>query len=117
MLDFLRLNLDMIWNIAVIVFFISTTGIVYVKKVIDKIKNGKLIEILGLTKEFVKEAETHVNFSGAEKKEYVMNKLKIFSMENKMNITDEELSDMIERDVDLTKTVNSVIMKTVPQKK
>ena len=51
-------------------------------------------------------AEKHTNYSGAEKKEFVLSKLNEFSKENGLDFNAEEISAKIEELIKLTKQVN-----------
>ncbi len=73
-----------------------------------KVKN-KLKSINTLTvalQAFVEDAETFVNYSGAEKKEYVMTKANRFAIDNNIPYDENAVSDIIENIVKISKSVN-----------
>lgn len=55
---------------------------------------------------FVEDAETFVNYSGAEKKEYVMTKANRFAIDNNIPYDETAVSDIIENIVKISKSVN-----------
>lgn len=55
---------------------------------------------------FVEDAETFVNYSGAEKKEYVMTKANRFAIDNNIPYDENAVSDIIENIVKISKSVN-----------
>ena len=52
-------------------------------------------------------AEKFVNFSGEEKREFVLTKLNQFALENGLNFNAETISTKIEELIELTKRVNT----------
>lgn len=86
------------------------TTIVFLKKFV---KNKRLKKVLEkaekLTKEIIPcimEAEKFVNYTGEEKKNFVMTKLNQFAIINNIKFNEEETSNKIEQLVSLTKEVN-----------
>ena len=86
------------------------TTILFLKKFV---KNKKLKKVLEkaeeVTKEiipYVMEAEKFINYTGEEKKNYVMTKLNQFAIKNNIKFNEEEASKKIEELVALTKQVN-----------
>lgn len=63
-------------------------------------------KVLKEIEKYMTEAETFVNYTGAEKKEYVLTKAKEYAKVTEVAITDEELSDAIEGVIYLTKNIN-----------
>lgn len=55
---------------------------------------------------FIQEAEQLVNYTGAEKKAYVMTKANQFAISNKMKFDETQVSQKVEELVQLTKQVN-----------
>lgn len=77
------------------------------------VKNKRLKKILEKTEKITREiipciaeAEKLVNYSGIEKKEYVMTKLNQYAINNNISFDEEEASRRIEELVELTKEVN-----------
>lgn len=77
------------------------------------VKNKKLKKILEKTEQITKEiipciteAEGYTNYTGEEKKKYVMTKLNQFAIEQHLNFDYDKISDKIESLIDLTKKVN-----------
>lgn len=86
------------------------TTIVFLKKFV---KNKKLKKVLEKAEEITKEiipcimeAEKFVNYTGEEKKNFVMTKLNQFAIVNNIKFNEEETSNKIEQLVSLTKEVN-----------
>lgn len=103
-------NINFYLSILAPIFTLLCTTVVFLEKFV---KNKKLKKILEktekITKEMiplVKEAEGFINFSGVEKKEYVMTKLAQYALENHIKFNREELSEKIEEIINLTKEVN-----------
>ena len=95
------------------------TTVVFLQKFV---KNKKLKKVLEKTEQITREiipciteAEKFVNFSGVEKKEYVMTKINQYALENHIKFNQEEISKRIEELVSLTKEVN-VPMVTIKEK-
>lgn len=73
-----------------------------------KAKN-KLVAIKKLTstlQSLIIDAEAFVNFTGTEKKEYVMTKANRFAIENKITYNEADVSEKIEELICLSKEVN-----------
>ena len=86
------------------------TTIVFLKKFV---KNKKLKKVLEkaekLTKEIIPcimQAEKFINYTGEEKKNFVMTKLNQFAISNNIKFNEEETSSKVEELVALTKEVN-----------
>ncbi len=86
------------------------TTVVFLQKFV---KNKKLKRVLEKTEQITREiipciteAEKFVNYSGSEKKEYVMTKINQYALENHIKFNQEEISKRIEELVSLTKEVN-----------
>lgn len=56
---------------------------------------------------FILEAEQFKNYTGEEKKNYVLTKINQFSIENKIKFSPDIISDKIEEIISLTKNVNA----------
>lgn len=89
--------------------FLCTT-VVFLQKFV---KNKKLKKILEKTEQITKEiipciteAEMFTNFTGEEKKRFVMTKLNQFAIENNLRFNQEKISNQIEDLIQLTKLVN-----------
>lgn len=86
------------------------TTVVFLQKFV---KNKRLKKILEKTEEITREiipciaeAEKLSNYSGTEKKEYVMTKLNQYAIKNNISFDEEEASRRVEELVALTKEVN-----------
>ena len=108
------MNLD---NLQVLLSFLGSilgllfTSIIFLKKFI---KNKKLKNILEkaeqITKEIIPciiEAEQFVNYTGDEKKNYVMTKINRFAIENDIDFNFDYVSEKIEELILLSKQVNN----------
>ena len=105
-LEYIKLLLPFL---APIVGFIGTS-IIFLKKFI---KNKKLNNVLEKAEEVSKqiipiiiEAEKFVNYTGEEKKNYVMTKLNQFAICNGIMFNEKDTSNKVEELVGLTKKVN-----------
>lgn len=77
-----------------------------VKNVKAKNKLTALNKLSTTLQAFIVDAETFTNFSGAEKKEYVMTKANRYAIENKIPYDEQAVSDKVEEIVSLSKEVN-----------
>lgn len=77
-----------------------------VKNVKAKNKLTALNKLTTTLQSFIMDAETFTNFTGAEKKEYVMTKANRYAMENKIPYDEQAVSDKVEDLVALSKEVN-----------
>ncbi len=77
-----------------------------VKNVKAKNKLTALNKLTTTLQAFIVDAETFTNFTGAEKKEYVMTKVNRYAMENKIPYDEQAVSDKVEEIVALSKEVN-----------
>ena len=77
-----------------------------VKNVKAKNKLTALNKLSTTLQAFIVDAETFTNFTGAEKKEYVMTKANRYAIENKIPYDDQAISDKVEEIVALSKEVN-----------
>lgn len=89
--------------------FLGAT-VLFLKKFV---KNKKLKKVLEKAEEvtkkiipFIVEAEKFINYTGEEKKNYVMTKLNQYAISNNIKFNQEEASNKIEELVELTKQVN-----------
>lgn len=80
---------------------------------LKSIKNGKAkkflqqtLKITEILQQLIVVAEKFTNYTGAEKKEFVLTKIEQFSIENNMKFDSEQISQMIDTLVDTTKKVN-----------
>lgn len=103
-------NIEIIISLGGTCLTLLLTTILFLKKTI---KNKKVREIVkkveSLTNQiipYIKEAEGYSNYSGVEKKSYVMTKLQAYALENKIAFNKEEISNKIESLIELTNEVN-----------
>lgn len=97
---FLAENYQAIISIGLLVISIVSSLITYAKTK-DRAKLKENVKMACM--QFIKEAEQFKNYTGEEKKNYVLTRLK--SLTNLF--TDTQLSNMIEEFVELTKNVNT----------
>ena len=73
-----------------------------------KLKNisENLIEVEIIIRSFMESAESFLNYSGADKKEWVKVKVNQYCIENNIPYKDEVVDSLIEKFISLTKTVN-----------
>lgn len=100
--------LDITLQIGIPVFtiiFSSIFGFSKNKKVKKMASN--ILLITEMSKKFIVEAEQKTNYTGLEKKQFVITRLLKFIVDNSIqNISEETLSDIIENEVSLTNEVN-----------
>lgn len=77
-----------------------------VKNVKAKNKLMALNQLSTLLKSLIVEAEQFVNFTGEEKKEYVLTKANRYALENKIPFDESTIDEEIEKMVKLSKNVN-----------
>lgn len=77
-----------------------------VKNVKAKNKLTALNKLTTTLQSLIVDAEAFTNFTGAEKKEYVMTKANRYAMENKIPYDEQAVSDKVEDLVALSKEVN-----------
>lgn len=65
------------------------------------------IEICNALLPYIEKAESYVNYSGEEKKEYVMTKANRYAIENGISFDETEVSERVEELIALTKEVNA----------
>lgn len=94
---------------AVLGIIVTATGLL-----IPLVKNAKARKSLAalnklgeVLQKFVIEAETFTNFTGAEKKEYVMTKANRYAIDNKISYDENAVSEKVEDLVALSKQVNN----------
>ena len=110
-------NIHLYLSILAPTLTLLCTTVVFLQKFV---KNKKLKRVLEKTEQITREiipciteAEKFSNYSGAEKKEYVMTKLNQFALENHIKFNQEEASNRIEELVTLTKdvTINKEVVQ------
>lgn len=84
-----------------------------VKNVKAKNKLTALNKLTATLQSLIVDAEAFVNFSGAEKKAYVMTKANRYAMDNKIPYDEQAVSDKVENLVALSKEVNKRNAATV----
>ena len=86
--------------LATTLSLLFTTSLSLFKFINSKKLNKKIIDLIKIAKEFT-------NYSGIEKKEYVLTKLNQLSIDNKVNFCIEKASSKIEEFISLSKNVNA----------
>lgn len=78
------------------------------KKVLKQINKSfeTALKIAEAVRPYIEEAENFINYTGEEKKAYVMTKANQFAIQNKLPFDEKSVSDEIEKLVKLTKVVN-----------
>ena len=104
-------NLKLLVSLGAPLLGFISTSIILLKK---NVKNNKLKKALEKSEEIlnhlipcVSEAEKFINYSGEEKKEYVMTKLNQYAIDNKITFDKEIISNKIEELIEMSKNVNS----------
>ena len=103
-------NLEIILSVAGTALGLLVTAATFLIKFINNAKAKKiaenLIKISNAVAPYVAEAEKFVNYSGAEKKEFVLTKANQFAIEEGIDFNAAEVGKKIEELVALTKSVN-----------
>lgn len=103
-------KLELIVSLAGLAVGIIATVATFVVKYVSNAKAKKLaeqtIEICNAVMPYITKAETFVNYTGEEKKEYVMTKANQYAIENNISFNKEQVSEKVEELVQLTKDVN-----------
>ncbi len=104
-------------NLELILSLIGTTGsllitcIIFIVKFVNSLRTKRLAEddteILEAILPLMEIAEKYENYSGEEKKEYVLTKLNQFAIENGIAFNTEAVIGKIEELIQLTKQVNT----------
>ena len=84
--------------------------LIFIKYKIKKKQVSKVIEnkeeLMKKIIPYIEEAEKFINFSGEEKKEYVMTKLKGYAIDCGIDFDENGISDKVEELIELSKKVN-----------
>lgn len=84
--------------------------LIFIKNKIKKKQVRKVIEnkeeLMKKIIPYIEEAEKFINFSGEEKKEYVMTKLKGYAIDCGIDFDENGISDKVEELIELSKKVN-----------
>jgi hypothetical protein len=103
-------KLQILISIAGTVASLLVTSIVFIIKFIQAVKSKKKIINNSLLEDAIAPlmeiAEKFKNYSGEEKKEYVLTKINQFALDNNLEFDESALSIKIEELIDLTKQVN-----------
>ena len=104
-------NLEVILSLIGTSFSLLVACIIFLIKLIKCVRSKKGKQNLDLLLEavapIVEVAEGYANFSGEEKKEYVLTKVNQFAIENGITFDTNLISDKIENLITLSKKVNS----------
>lgn len=104
-------NLSLILSTIATAIGLLITTLTFLLKFIKSAKAKKIAEnIISIGNAiipYIEQAELFANYSGAEKKEYVMTKANQFAIKNSINFDANLVSEKIEELVKLSKEVNS----------
>lgn len=103
-------NLEVILSIAGAALGLFITTVTFLSQFIKNAKAKKvaenIVKIGNAMIPFIEKAETFVNYSGTEKKQYVMTMANQYAIDNKIKFDATAISEKIEELVALTKHVN-----------
>ena len=103
-------NLEIILSAAGTALGLFVTTVTFLAKFIKNAKGKKvaenIVKIGNAMIPYIQEAETFLNYSGEEKKQYVMTKANQFAIDNNIPFDAEAVSDKIEELIGLTNQVN-----------
>lgn len=103
-------NLEIILSLTGTALGVLITAATFIVKFIKSAKAKKIaedaIEICNAVLPYIKQAESFIHFSGAEKKEYVMLKVNEYADKNGFKLSQEFAAEKIDELVALTKEVN-----------
>ena len=103
-------NFELILSLAGTALSLFIACVLFVVKIIrsyitkKKLKNSYVL--LDAVAPLMEIAETFINYSGEEKKEYVMTKLNQFAIENGITFDEQAVTNKIEELIGLSKNVN-----------
>ncbi len=104
------MEIDSIKTVAISLIGILLTFITCIIKVIKKNKiikkNTGVLSVLEVLENEIKEAEKNINYTGAEKKNYVITRVTQYMIENNLKYSPEEIINKLEELISLTKEVN-----------
>lgn len=104
-------NLDLTITIVSAVISLVLTIVIFAIKLANTIKQKKTIEneqdLLDAVGPIMEIAEKLSNYTGQEKKEYVLTKVNQLAIENKVKYDETKISAKIEELISLTKNVNA----------
>lgn len=103
-------NLEIILSVAGTALGLLVTTVTFLTKFIKNAKAKKaaenIVDISNAIIGYIEEAETFLNYSGEEKKQYVMTKANQFAIESGIKFDAESVSAKVEELVGMTKQVN-----------
>jgi len=103
-------NLTAIISIACTAAGFLATAITFIARFVKSAKEKKaaqdIIKLCDAIMPFIRKAESFLNYTGLEKKEYVLTKANQFAIENKIRFNAALVGDKIEELVRLTREVN-----------
>lgn len=104
-------NAELIISLIGTAFSLLITCFIVIAKLIGSVKRRKSMQesadLLDAIAPLMEIAEKHRNYSGEEKKEFVLTKLNQFSIENGIEFKAEEITERLEKLINLTKQVNT----------
>lgn len=104
-------NLELILTLAGTAFSLLITCVVFIIRLIKIWRDKKSFLDDMMLQEAITPlmelAEKYLNYSGNEKKEFVLTKINRFALENKIKFNPEVISNKIERLIELSKQVNA----------
>ena len=102
-------NLELIVSLAGTALSLFIACVLFIVKIIrGYITKKKLKNSYVLLEAVMEIAEQFTNYSGEEKKEYVMTRVNQFALENKIKFDSEAVNEKIEELIGLSKKVNGV---------
>ncbi len=101
------------WELVCILFgiFVNAAGLGY--NVVKYLRSGgfrraeQRLALLEAARQYECEAEAMQNYTGAEKLQYVLTRLRRFTAEQNMSFDEQALTEQIEADIAFTKQVNA----------
>ena len=104
-------NLELLLSLIGTAVSLFVTTVVFIIKFANSIRKRKKFsnenDLLNAVAPLMEIAEQHTNYSGEEKKEFVLTKLNQFAIENKITFNSEAIVKRIEELIVLSKNVNA----------
>lgn len=104
-------NAEVILSLAGTAFSLFITCLVFTVKLVKTVKDKKNMSSVtlldGALAPLMEIAEKFLNYSGEEKKQFVLTKINQFAIENGLKFDAETTTEKIERLIELTKQVNA----------
>lgn len=108
------MNLETVMQIIYIALIVLSLGGTILTVIIKTTKNSKVKKnattaytIVKKIQDLIINAESFVNYTGSEKLNFVITRMKEFSLSNNLALTEEKITELVENEITLSKDVNA----------